>query len=65
MGSFKLEEMESRIATLEKQRTDILFAFKKQSKLVDVLKRQKVHIEAARLLSFTEDEFLKTIDWAV
>lgn len=65
MGSSKLEEMESRIATLEKQRTDILFAFKKQSKLVDVLKRQKVHIEAARLLSFTEDEFLKTIDWAV
>ena len=65
MDSSKLEEMESRIATLEKQRTDILFAFKKQSKLVDVLKRQKVHIEAARLLSFTEDEFLKTIDWAV
>ena len=76
---------------LEKQRVEIIAAFKKQIKLIDILKRQKVlfatillivtilhrigqpitpvviqiHLEAARLLSFTEEEFMKTLDWAV
>ena len=25
----------------------------------------QVHLEAARLLAFTEDEFMKTLDWKV
>ncbi len=44
---------------------ELLGAFKKQLKLIDILKRQKMHIEAARLLSFTEDEFMKAIDGGV
>ena len=59
----KLEEAENRIKLLEKHRADLVDAFRKQMKLIDVLKKQKVHIEAARLLNFTEEEFMKTLDW--
>ena len=59
----KLHEAENRIKLLEKHRSDLVDAFRKQMKLIDVLKKQKVHIEAARLLNFTEEEFMKTLDW--
>jgi predicted nucleic acid-binding Zn-ribbon protein len=48
---------------LSKHRADILNAFKKQMKLIDVLKRQKLHLEAAKMLSFTEEEFSKTLEY--
>ena len=42
---------------LEKQKNDLYAAFKKSLKLCSILKKQKVHLENARLLSFTEEEF--------
>ena len=36
----------------------------KQSKLVEVLRKKCAHLEAARVLEFTEDEFMKALDWA-
>ena len=52
-----------KIKLLERQRSDLLMAFKKQMKLIDVLKRQRVHAEAAKLLQFTEENFVKVLDW--
>lgn len=42
---------------LERQKSELLAAFKKQGKLVNVLKKQRIHVETARLLQFTEEEF--------
>ncbi|CEG40737.1 uncharacterized protein PHALS_10921 [Plasmopara halstedii] len=47
---------------LDKQKGELLIAFKKQMKLIDLLKRQRVHMEAAKMLSFTEAEFSKTLE---
>nr|XP_043885805.1 testis-expressed protein 9-like isoform X3 [Solea senegalensis] len=49
---------------LKKHKAELIMGFKKQLKLIDLLKRQKMHFEAAKMLSFTEDEFMKALDWS-
>lgn len=48
---------------LEKQKSDLIQGFRKQARLIDVLKRQKMHLEAAKMLQFTEEEFVKALEW--
>ncbi|MEQ2253275.1 Golgin subfamily A member 2, partial [Ilyodon furcidens] len=47
---------------LKKQKAELIVGFKKQLKLIDILKRQKMHFEAAKMLSFTQEEFMKALD---
>ncbi|CAF0739324.1 unnamed protein product [Didymodactylos carnosus] len=61
----KIEQLTNENRKLEKQRLELMNAFKRQLKLIDVLKKQKLHLEASKLLQFTEEEFVKAIEWNV
>eukprot|EP01060_Flectonema_neradi_P006489 TRINITY_DN14388_c0_g1_i2.p1 TRINITY_DN14388_c0_g1~~TRINITY_DN14388_c0_g1_i2.p1 ORF type:complete len:254 (+),score=71.67 TRINITY_DN14388_c0_g1_i2:70-831(+) len=58
----QLAKLQSDNRKLQAQKAELLTGFKKQAKLIDILKRQKMHVEAAKLLSFTEEEFMRTLD---
>mmetsp|Transcript_2071 Transcript_2071/g.3787 ORF Transcript_2071/g.3787 Transcript_2071/m.3787 type:complete len:361 (-) Transcript_2071:232-1314(-) len=59
----ELTKAQTDVRRLQTHNKELIQAFKKQMKLIDVLKRQKMHMEAAKMLSFTEDEFAKTINF--
>ncbi|XP_076331298.1 testis-expressed protein 9-like isoform X2 [Tachypleus tridentatus] len=58
-----LEDLKKSNQLLKKQKAQLLEAFKKQMKLIDILKKQKMHLEAAKALQFTEKEFMKALEW--
>eukprot|EP00242_Pyramimonas_sp_CCMP2087_P004861 CAMPEP_0198216516 /NCGR_PEP_ID=MMETSP1445-20131203/58061_1 /TAXON_ID=36898 /ORGANISM="Pyramimonas sp., Strain CCMP2087" /LENGTH=304 /DNA_ID=CAMNT_0043892797 /DNA_START=67 /DNA_END=981 /DNA_ORIENTATION=+ len=58
----EFDKLKSDNKRLEKQKQELMNAFNKQLKLLDVLKKQKIHLEAARMLAFTEEEFMKTLE---
>lgn len=58
-----IERLTSDNRRLERQKTELIAAFKKQLRLIDVLRRQKMLIQASKCLQLTEEEFLKALDW--
>jgi hypothetical protein len=58
----EIEKLSNEVKRLEKQKNELYIAFKKSLKLCSILKRQKVHLENARLLAFTEDEFKQLLE---
>jgi hypothetical protein len=53
----EIETLTNEVKKMEKQKNDLYIAFKKALKLVSILKRQKIHLENARMIAFSEDEF--------
>ncbi|RKP04116.1 hypothetical protein CXG81DRAFT_23225 [Caulochytrium protostelioides] len=49
------------VKRLERQKHDLVVGFKKAVQLVEVLKRQKAHLEALKVLELSESEVLKVL----
>lgn len=59
----RIDQLLAENKRLEKQKNELMAGFKKQLKLIDILKRQKMHVEAAKMLAFSEEEFVKALEW--
>lgn len=58
------KRLEGQVRQLEKEKEGLREAFGKQGELMEVLRRQSQHLQAAQLLSFTEKDFNRLVrDW--
>jgi chromosome segregation ATPase len=56
-----VSKLESDNRRLLQQKNDLLLAMKKQYKLITILKKQLAHLEAARMIQFAEQDFIKAM----
>lgn len=59
----KTENFEQKVEALTREKATLLSGINKLLKYIEVLKKKNLHLEASRLLAFTEEEFMKTLDW--
>lgn len=60
-GASNGEENEDAGKREEKQISDLFGAIKKQMQLIDVLKKQKVHLMASTIFKYCEEDFSKLL----
>ena len=58
------QKLRDELKQSDKQKQNLALLIKKQAQLIDVLKRQKIHLEAAKVLQLTEEDFVKCLDSA-
>jgi len=58
----KINKLQDENRLLKKQKSQLVTAFKKQMKLIDILKRQKLQTQAMMTLDFTEKEFMRLLE---
>ncbi len=63
MSRREAEDLAAENKQLRKQRATLLAAVRKQQRLVELVRQQRLHVEAARVLGFAEDEFVRTLEW--
>lgn len=51
--------LQKQVKDLENQKNELIAALKKQMQLIDIMNRQKIHLQEDILLNFTEEEFIK------
>lgn len=57
------DEKKLALKNLEKQRSELVQAFKKQTLLVDNLKKQNIHLMANGQINLTKEDFAKLLEW--
>lgn len=62
MNRSQYNDLTIKIRKLEQHKSALIGAFKKQLILIDNLKRQKRHLEMARMIQFSDSEFAKLLD---
>jgi hypothetical protein len=58
----KKEEVTDSSKRDEKQLNDLFLAIKKQMQMIDVLKKQKVHLMASTIFKYCEEDFGKLLE---
>lgn len=61
-GSKRSEDLQDTSKRDEKQLNDLFLAVKKQMQMIDVLKKQKVHLIASTVFKYCEDDFAKLLE---
>jgi len=59
----QFDDLTKETTKLKRLNSEYKSVIQKQSKLIEILRNKCTHLEAARVLEFTEEEFMRALDW--